>query len=201
MTCGRSFLGDVGGVIIVVYVDDVLFVRLGLVPLIIHFRVDLISVSSPLIVFYCRHFSFRILMPNKIHHHHRRLNLHEIDMHAMIPCFRSFILKQKELLRISIMNLINLIRSHRFRIFHHYLLRANPMHIWRSTRLVVVVMSSHRLMIITTISMMLYLRQERERRGRMRINHTNGNGFGVINNLMQCDLIYYRTRSHIHKAR
>ena len=28
----------------------------GLVPLIIHFRVDLISVSSPLVIFYCRNF-------------------------------------------------------------------------------------------------------------------------------------------------
>ena len=51
-------LGGVDRDIIVVYVDDV-FVRLdGLVPLIIHFRVDLISVYSPLIIFYCRHSSF-----------------------------------------------------------------------------------------------------------------------------------------------
>ena len=58
-------LGGVDGDIIVVYVDDVL-VRLALdwlVPLVIHFRVDLISVSYPLIFFfYCRYFSFRILM-------------------------------------------------------------------------------------------------------------------------------------------
>ena len=69
-------------------------------------------------------FSFRILMPNRNHHHHhhRQLNPH---MHAMIPCFRSFI-QQEEFLRISIMNLINLIRSHRFRFFHHYLFRAQP---------------------------------------------------------------------------
>ena len=82
-------LGGVDGDIIVVYVDD-LFVRLaldGLVPLIIHFRVGLISVSSPQIIFYCRHFSFQILVPNKIHRR-RRLNLHELVMHAMIPFFR-----------------------------------------------------------------------------------------------------------------
>ena len=51
-------LGSVDGDITVVYVDD-LIERLaldGLVPLIIHFRIDLISVSSPLIIFYCRHF-------------------------------------------------------------------------------------------------------------------------------------------------
>ena len=55
-------------------------------------------------------------MPNKIHR--RRLNLHELVMHAMIPFFRSFILLQ--------------LRSHHFHVFHrgclclHYLLRANP---------------------------------------------------------------------------
>ena len=87
-------MDGVDGDIIVVYVDD-LFVRLaldGLVPLIIHFRVGLISVSSPQIIFYCRHFSFQILVPNKIHRRRRRrrrrLNLHELVMHAMIPFFR-----------------------------------------------------------------------------------------------------------------
>ena len=85
-----KFLDGVDGDIIVVYVDD-LFVRLaldGLVPLIIHFRVGLISVSSQ-IIFYCRHFSFQTLMPNRIHRRRRRrLNLHELVMHAMIPFFR-----------------------------------------------------------------------------------------------------------------
>ena len=64
-------------------------------------------------------------MPNKIHRHRRRLNLHELVMHAMIPFFRSFIFLQ--------------LRSHHFQVFHrgclclHYLLRANPMHWLRST--------------------------------------------------------------------
>ena len=64
------------------------FVRLalvGLVLLIIHFRFDLISVSDH---FLFQTFSFRILMPNKIHHHHRQLNLHELVMPPMIPYFR-----------------------------------------------------------------------------------------------------------------
>ena len=108
----------------------------GRVSSIIPFLFDLISVSSSPIIFYCRLFSFRILMPNnKIHHRRRQLNLHEPVMRAMIPCFRSFILLQQEkLLRISIMNLINLIRSRRFHISHrgcqclHYLLLANLMH-------------------------------------------------------------------------
>ena len=39
---------------------------------------------------YCRHFIyFRILMLNKIHHHRRQLNLHELVMPPIIPCFRS----------------------------------------------------------------------------------------------------------------
>ena len=58
----------------------------GLVLLIIHFRVHLISVSFPLIIFYFRHFSFRIQMPNKIHHRHRQLNLDDLVMPPMIPC-------------------------------------------------------------------------------------------------------------------
>ena len=97
-----KFLCGFDGDIIVVYLDGV-FVRLaldGLVPLIIHSEVELISVFSPLIIFYCRHF----ISDSKNYHHHRQLNPH---MHAMIPCFRSFI-QQEELLQISIMNLINL---------------------------------------------------------------------------------------------
>ena len=57
----------------------------GLVPLIIHFRVDLTSVSFPLIIFYCRHVSFRILIPIKIHHVRLQLNPQELVMHPMIP--------------------------------------------------------------------------------------------------------------------
>ena len=128
MRCGRSFgwrwrRHHWSFMWTIVYVDDV-FVRLaldGLVPLIIHFRVDLISVS--LIIFYCRHVSFRILLPNKIHHTRLQLNPQELVMHPMIPW---------------IMNLINLIQSHRFHIFHrgclclHYLLHENTMH-WTLT--------------------------------------------------------------------
>ena len=76
MRCGRSF-GWRRRDIIVVYVDDV-FVRFaldGLVPLILHFRVDLISA----LIILLQTFSFRILMPNKIHHR-RRLNLHDLVM-------------------------------------------------------------------------------------------------------------------------
>jgi FYVE/RhoGEF/PH domain-containing protein 5/6 len=104
--------------------------------IIIPFLLGLISVSSSLIIFYYRLFSFRILMPNNKIHHHHRLNLREPVMHVMIPFSRSFILlhQEEKLLRISIMNLINLIRSHRFHIFHlgclclHYLFHANPTH-------------------------------------------------------------------------
>ena len=79
---------------LVVYVDGV-FVRLaldGLVPLIIHFWFDLISVSFPLIIFYCRHVSFRILIPIKIHHVRLQLNPQELVMHPMILYFGSFTL-------------------------------------------------------------------------------------------------------------
>ena len=150
-------------------------------------------------------FLISIWMPNKIHQRHNQLNLHDLVIHAMILCFRPFILLQhEELLRIS----INLIRSHRDCLYLHYLLCANPMHWWRSTRLVVVVMSPHRLIMIISISMMLDLKRRNENvKAEYTLNHTSGNRFGVIlkifnkNNLMQCDLVYYRPRSHNHKAR
>ena len=57
----------------------------GLVPLITHFRVDLIRFPLLWSFFIAEIFLFRILMPNKIHNHHRRLILHELVVHAMIP--------------------------------------------------------------------------------------------------------------------
>ena len=63
MRCGRSFCvasTETSLSYLDVYLDDV-FVRLALdwlVLLIIHSQVELISVFSPLIIFYCRHFHF-----------------------------------------------------------------------------------------------------------------------------------------------
>ena len=120
----------------------------------------------------------------------------------------SFVLWQEGSLRISIMNLINLIHIfHRGCLCLHYLLRVNPMYWWGSTRLQVV--SSHPILSFDDDN-------KRERKRRIRIKITPATTASELSTAMvclretnqqlledfQCDLVYYRRpRSHNHKVR